>query len=33
LKAAANVKIDDKVLESLQVPQGTTGAEPIMSGH
>jgi len=33
LKAAANVKIDDKVLENLQVPQGTTGAEPIMSGH
>ena len=33
LKAAANVKIDDKVLEGLQVPQGTTGAEPIMSGH
>jgi peptidyl-prolyl cis-trans isomerase C len=33
LKAAANVKIDDKVLETLQVPQGTTGAEPVMSGH
>ena len=33
LKAAANVKIDDKVLENLQVPQGTTGAEPIVSGH
>jgi peptidyl-prolyl cis-trans isomerase C len=33
LKAAANVKIDDKVLENLQVPQGSTGAEPIMSGH
>jgi peptidyl-prolyl cis-trans isomerase C len=33
LKAAANVKIDDMVLEKLQVPQGTTGAEPVMSGH
>jgi len=34
LKQAANVKIDDMVLEKLQVPQGTTGAEPPMaSGH
>ena len=33
LKQSANVKIDDKVLESLQVPQGTTGAEPAMTGH
>ena len=33
LKMAANVKIDDMVLEKLQVPQGTTGAEPVMSGH
>jgi parvulin-like peptidyl-prolyl isomerase len=34
LKAAANVKVDDMVLEKLQVPQGTTGAEPpMMGGH
>jgi peptidyl-prolyl cis-trans isomerase C len=33
LKTAANVKIDDMVLEKLQVPQGTTGAEPVISGH
>ncbi len=34
LKQNANVKIDDKVLEKLQVPQGATGAEmPVMSGH
>ena len=33
LKSAANVKIDDMVLEKLQVPQGPTGAEPVFSGH
>jgi peptidyl-prolyl cis-trans isomerase C len=33
LKSAANVKIDDKVLEGLQVPQGASGAEPVFSGH
>ena len=34
LKSAANVKIDDMVLEKLQVPQGATGAEPpMMGGH
>ena len=33
LKQAANVKIDDKVLEALQVPQGTTASEPVVSGH
>jgi peptidyl-prolyl cis-trans isomerase C len=33
LKQAANVKIDDAMLEKLQVPQGPTGAEPVMSGH
>jgi peptidyl-prolyl cis-trans isomerase C len=33
LKGAANVKIDDMVLEKLQVPQGPTGAEPVFSGH
>ena len=34
LKQNANVKIDDMVLDKLQVPQGQTGAEsPIMGGH
>jgi peptidyl-prolyl cis-trans isomerase C len=34
LKQNANVKIDDKVLEKLVVPQGATGAEPPQpSGH
>ena len=36
LKQSANVKIDDMVLEKLQVPQGPTGAEPpmpMMGGH
>jgi len=33
LKAAANVKIDDKALETLQIPQGGTSAEAIISGH
>jgi peptidyl-prolyl cis-trans isomerase C len=33
LKTAANVKVDDAVLEKLQVPQGTTGVAPIMGGH
>jgi peptidyl-prolyl cis-trans isomerase C len=33
LKQNANVKIDDMMLEKLQVPQGPTGAEPPMSGH
>jgi peptidyl-prolyl cis-trans isomerase C len=32
LKAAANVKIDDMVLDKLQVPQGPTGLEPSMGG-
>ena len=33
LKAGANVKIDDLVLEKLQVPQGPTGVEPVLGGH
>ena len=34
LKQGANVKIDDMVLEKLQVPQGATGAEPpALGGH
>jgi len=34
LKQSANMKIDDLVLEKLQVPQGPTGAEPpVMGGH
>jgi len=34
LKQSANMKIDDMVLEKLQVPQGPTGAEPpVMGGH
>ncbi len=34
LKQAANVKVDDVVLEKVQVPQGSTGPEPIViTGH
>jgi peptidyl-prolyl cis-trans isomerase C len=34
LKQNANMKVDDMVLEKLQVPQGPTGAEPpVMGGH
>jgi peptidyl-prolyl cis-trans isomerase C len=33
LKERANVKVDDVVLEKVQVPQGPTGSEPVMSGH
>jgi peptidyl-prolyl cis-trans isomerase C len=34
LKQNANMKVDDMVLEKLQVPQGPTGAEPpSMGGH
>jgi peptidyl-prolyl cis-trans isomerase C len=33
LKERANVKVDDAILEKVQVPQGPTGAEPVMSGH
>jgi peptidyl-prolyl cis-trans isomerase C len=35
LRSAANAKVDDMVLEKIQVPQGPTGAEPpsAMSGH
>ena len=35
LKQAANVKIDDTLLEKIQIPQGTTGQEPpqMPSGH
>ncbi len=33
LKQNANVKIDDMVLDKLQVPQGPTGVEPVLSGH
>jgi peptidyl-prolyl cis-trans isomerase C len=34
LKQQANVKVDDVVLEKVQVPQGSTGQEPIIiTGH
>jgi peptidyl-prolyl cis-trans isomerase C len=34
LKQNANVKIDDMVLDKLQIPQGSTGSEmPMMGGH
>ena len=34
LKQSANVKIDDMVLDKLQVPQGPTGSEPMLPmGH
>ncbi len=33
LKERANVKVDDAILEKVQVPQGPTGNEPVMSGH
>jgi peptidyl-prolyl cis-trans isomerase C len=34
LKEQANVKVDDVVLEKVQVPQGSTGSEPlIVTGH
>ena len=32
LRAAANVKVDDMVLDKLQVPQGQTASEPQMLG-
>jgi peptidyl-prolyl cis-trans isomerase C len=34
LKERANVKVDDVVLEKVQVPQGSTGSEPlVITGH
>jgi peptidyl-prolyl cis-trans isomerase C len=34
LKEQANVKVDDVVLEKVQVPQGSTGSEPlVVTGH